>query len=243
MSTNEISIEFLTENAVMLLWPEQIDDAQHRQIRHIQAAANERLNKHLIDSVVGYNSLVIYYHFEAIAPEALYAELETIIQRVQQEAQSNSHSNDTANEPTIQIPVLYNEIAGWDLANVAKRSGLTTDDVIQLHSQTHYRAYALGFMPGFCYLASIEDDLVLPRKPTPRLSVPAGAVAIAGNQTAVYPSTSPGGWHIIGQTPLQMYSLTPQFSPTISVGDTVCFKPITEDEFIKLGGLVAQEQQ
>ena len=238
---NEASIEFISENAVLLLWPEVIDNAQHQQILKVRDAIGIALKSILIDCVVSYNSIIIYYHFQAITTESLYSKLDAIIQRTLDDMPSPNDLEEALPSTTIDIPVLYNEIAGWDLATVAKRSGLTVDDVVKVHSQSTYRAFALGFTPGFCYLASLDDALVLPRKPSPRLKVPTGAVAIAGNQTAVYPSESPGGWHIIGQTPLPMYSLTPLFSSTISVGDNVRFKPISEDEFEQLGGTIKQE--
>ena len=112
---------------------------------------------------------------------------------------------------------------------------MSIDNVIKQHSSQTYHGYALGFTPGFCYLASLPHALHLPRKSSPRLKVPQGAVAIAEQQSAIYPIESPGGWHIIGQTPLPMFaSKNGEFNATINVGQNVKFYAITQAEFIAL---------
>jgi len=243
VTISDISIEFITENAVLLLWPENIDEAQHHHILAIQQEINSRLGQKLIDSVASYNSLIIYYHFTSLSAEHLFFVLSEIISETPTSSSLILTANSNDKTSVVEIPVLYNEVAGWDLATVASATKLSCNDVVNIHSQSEYRAYALGFTPGFCYLASLDECLILPRMQTPRIRVPKGAVAIAGSQTAVYPNESPGGWHIIGQTPLPMYSLSEGFSPTISVGDTVKFRAIDEEEFQRLGGQVQQESR
>ncbi|MGB1263985.1 MAG: 5-oxoprolinase subunit B family protein, partial [Cognaticolwellia sp.] len=132
----------------------------------------------------------------------------------------------------IKVPVYYDLEQQWDLVDVAQRCAMSIDEVIKAHCATTYHGFALGFTPGFCYLASVPPALQLPRKSSPRLKVPQGAVAIAEQQTAIYPIESPGGWHIIGQTPLPMFSSNHgQFIPTIKVGQSVTFYPIGKAEF------------
>ncbi|WP_448548115.1 5-oxoprolinase subunit PxpB [Thalassotalea fusca] len=243
MTISDIAVEFITENAVLLCWPENIDEAQHHHILAVQREINNRLGQKLIDSVASYNSLIVYYHFASLTVEHLFFVLSEVISETSTSPQNDQAANNNAKASVVEIPVLYNEVAGWDLAKVASATKLSCNDVINIHSQSEYRAYALGFTPGFCYLASLDESLILPRRQKPRLRVPKGAVAIAGSQTAVYPNESPGGWHIIGQTPFSMYHLTACFSPTISVGDTVRFRAIDEDEFERLGGQVQQESR
>ncbi len=116
----------------------------------------------------------------------------------------------TAEEPAapshpgrlIHVPVRYGGAGGPDLAEVAARTGLAEDDVVRLHAGAEYRVFCVGFVPGFPYLGMLPEELALPRRPTPRLRVPAGSVAIAGRQTGIYPTDTPGGWHVIGRTDL-----------------------------------------
>jgi inhibitor of KinA len=107
--------------------------------------------------------------------------------------------------PVTHVPVRYGGADGPDLAEVAVRTGLSEDDVIRLHTGTEYRVFCVGFVPGFPYLGMLPEELALPRRSTPRLRVPAGSVAIAGRQTGIYPSDTPGGWHVIGRTDLSAW--------------------------------------
>jgi KipI family sensor histidine kinase inhibitor len=120
----------------------------------------------------------------------------------------------------IEIPVSYD---GPDLAEVAEQTGLTVDEVIDRHTRRTYRAYASGFQPGFAYLGDLDESLALPRRTPPRVRVPAGSVAIAGAQTAVYPLQTPGGWHLIGTTSLTMFDANRNPPALIRAGDTVRF--------------------
>lgn len=133
------------------------------------------------------------------------------------------------------IPVLYNDEVGLDLLEVAKYHGLSIEEVIHLHTAQAYRIYMLGFLPGFAYLGGLDAKLHTPRKNTPRLRIPAGSIAIGGEQTGYYPVDSPGGWQIIGQTPLVMFdSNRPEIK--LHAGDRMKFYAIDKLEFQKLKG-------
>lgn len=123
----------------------------------------------------------------------------------------------------IEIPVIYD---GPDIAEVAERTGLTVREVIERHSSRSYHAYMSGFVPGFAYLGDLDPALVLPRRSDPRVRVPAGSVAIAGEQTAVYPLDTPGGWHLIGRTSLVMFDAGRLEPALVRAGDTVRFVPV-----------------
>lgn len=135
---------------------------------------------------------------------------------------------------TIIIPVCYGENLGPDLDEVASLHGMSTSEVIKLHSTATYIVYMIGFVPGFAYLGGMDEQLATPRKEKPRKSVPAGAVGIAGQQTGVYPLETPGGWQIIGQTPLKLFDLNRRQPSLLKPGDTVIFKAIDVKEFNKL---------
>ncbi|AGA26881.1 5-oxoprolinase subunit B family protein [Singulisphaera acidiphila] len=128
----------------------------------------------------------------------------------------------------IRLPVLYD---GEDLPEVALQLGLTESDVVSLHSGIDYRVYAIGFLPGFPYAGYLPEALSgLPRRDEPRQKVPAGSVAIVGKQTAVYPHPSPGGWHLIGRTPLRIVDVDQAHFP-IRAGDRIRFDPINSQGF------------
>ena len=138
----------------------------------------------------------------------------------------------------IEVPVLYvgdiPENIGPDLEDVARFNKLSVDDVIQIHSSVTYLVYMLGFTPGFCYLGGMDSRIAMPRKETPRLKIPEGSVGIADRQTGIYPIESPGGWQLIGQTPLKLFNPNRKPEFLFEIGDTLRFKPISENEFLKL---------
>jgi KipI family sensor histidine kinase inhibitor len=130
--------------------------------------------------------------------------------------------------------VCYDREFAPDLADVALQTGLETSAVAELHSARTYRVFMLGFVPGFAYLGLLDPRLALPRRQTPRPAIDPGSVAIAGEQTAVYPSRTPGGWHIIGRTPLTMFSVDRERAALLQAGDRVRFTPIGPSEFARL---------
>ncbi len=132
---------------------------------------------------------------------------------------------------TVTIPVLYGGEAGPDLPALAERAGLSVEQAIALHASVEYRVYMLGFSPGFPYLGMVPDAIAAPRLPEPRINVPAGSVGIAGRQTGIYPQDSPGGWRVIGRTPLVLYDPARTEPFLLEPGDRVRFVPIDRREF------------
>jgi inhibitor of KinA len=134
----------------------------------------------------------------------------------------------------VEIPVCYGEEFGPDLKDVANMHGMRPEQVIQLHTSTTYLVYFLGFVPGFAYLGELPEALVTPRHATPRRKVPPGSVAIAGNQTGVYPCETPGGWRLLGRTPLAMFRPYRESLSFLSIGDRVEFKAVSREQFAAL---------
>ena len=134
-------------------------------------------------------------------------------------------------ERSIEIPVCYAPELGIDLDAVAAHHGLTTDEVVRLHTASAYRVRFLGFSPGFPYLSGLPPQLATPRLDTPRTHVPAGSVAIGGAQTGVYPLATPGGWRIIGRTPLRLFDADRSPAALLQMGDRVVFRSISRAEF------------
>jgi len=130
------------------------------------------------------------------------------------------------------IPVCYGGKYGPDLAIMAKRASMTGEMVVNLHSRAEYLVQAVGFMPGFAYLSGLPTKLHTPRLATPRTQVPAGSVGISGGQTGVYPCQSPGGWNLLGRTPVTLFAAGAAEPVLLRVGDTVKFKPISPKDFV-----------
>ncbi|WP_181902110.1 5-oxoprolinase subunit B family protein [Thalassotalea euphylliae] len=255
MSASDIQFDFISEDALLLLWPEQVCRHQHQGILCLQAQLENKLSHYITESLASFNSLLLSYRYQLLSAEQLRVLVEHVIQASCDQENSaqgaadnlvNSTVNNQA-QPTprvITIPAYYGEQAAWDLPYVMQATGLSQQAIIAKHSELDYYAYALGFTPGFAYLASIDSQLRLPRKSMPRKQMPAGAIAIAGEQTAIYPDASPGGWHIIGQCPIPLYQITDEgIESLINTGDTVRFQGISLAEFEQLGGVIALESE
>lgn len=134
----------------------------------------------------------------------------------------------------VKIPVCYDLSLAPDLGSLAASHHLSVAEVIQLHTAKTYRVYMIGFLPGFAYMGSVDDKIITPRKEKPRTKVPAGSVGIAGRQTGIYPLDSPGGWQLIGQTPVQMFTIAKEEPCYLQPGDEVQFYPVSINEFKKL---------
>ncbi len=134
----------------------------------------------------------------------------------------------------VEIPVCYGGEHGPDLADVCALHGMAAEEVVELHASVEYLVYFLGFVPGFAYLGELPEALVTPRLATPRRSVPAGSVGIAGNQTGVYPFATPGGWRVLGRTPVAMFRTDRDGLSLLSIGDRVRFTPISAERFAAL---------
>jgi len=134
----------------------------------------------------------------------------------------------------VEIPVCYEGGFAPDLPEVARHTGLSPSEVVRRHAAPEYRVHCVGFVPGFPYLGGLPKELATPRRATPRLIVPPGSVGIGGAQTGIYPASSPGGWNLIGRTPLKLFDAQIQPPALLSAGDRVRFRAITREEFEKL---------
>lgn len=207
------------------------DEPGHRSAARVQAAAaaaEQALGALLVDLVPSYASLLVLF-------DPLKASHVDVLQRLRAALAALDTGEAPAGE-LVTLPVYYAPEAGPDLVPLAEAAGLTTEEVIALHTAPDYRVYAIGFAPGFAYLGEVDERIATPRRATPRPRVPAGSVAIADRQTAVYPAESPGGWNLLGLCPVPLF--TPGIDPPmpVRVGDRVRFEPVSHADFIALGG-------
>ena len=221
-------VEIAGENALIIYFGEQTDPRISAQVQQAERLLRSQLGGDLIDMVASYASLLVIYDPLRTDHFAVRSAIRQVVDGLEE--------HDAQAGQVVALPVYYSEESGPDLADLAKRAGLSVEEVIQIHSSQEYRVYAIGFAPGFAYLGEVDPRIAAPRLSTPRLKVPRGAVAIADQQTAVYPAVSPGGWNLIGLCPTPMFN--PDADPTmpVQVGDRVTFRPIEREEFIALGG-------
>lgn len=213
----------------------EISPAINARIRRFGAALDAAPIEGMTEWVCGYAVVTVYYRPWMIRYEDLCTALR---QRLRQPGDSEAGSA----ERVIEIPVCYGGGFGPDLEEVAAWHGLTASQVIRRHSRPLYRVYFLGFLPGFAYLGGLTPSLETPRRSSPRPSVPAGAVGIAGSQTGVYPLETPGGWQIIGQTPLRLYDTLRETPALLSAGDRIKFIPIDADQYRELEKIEAEKE-
>lgn len=227
MST--IKIEPVNESALIIYFGTTHSAEVSDEVRNATLSITHYLAPHLLDIVPAYHSILVTFDAGMVSGKHLTEQLQILLQDQPPETTKihNKH---------ISIPVYYGNDVAWDIDTVGSECGLSVAEVIQLHSGRPYRVFAVGFSPGFGYLGETHEGLSLPRMSTPRLQVPAGSVAISERQTAVYPTSSPGGWHIIGRTPMSMLDWDKTPPARLSVGDEVTFEPISRSEYVALGG-------
>ena len=222
------------EAAMRLVFTEVPQPALTKALIEIENQARQHFGSTLTDCVIGYTTLTLFFSASTLERDRTEAWLKEQAEAIALVGNS-AYEHSTAD---VVLPVLYHPSVAPDLEWLAHDRGLGVSDVIALHSKATYFAYATGFAPGFCYLGTLPEALQTPRLDTPRATVPAGAVAIADAQTAVYPCESPGGWRLIGACPEPLFNLSNAPPSLLTVGATVRFEPISETDFRALGGVM-----
>lgn len=217
------------DRAILIQFKQEISEVTNRKVIALARSLEEIQIDGVEECVPAYASLMVYYNPLKLG----YYELVKILVEL-----DVGESDQIEGPPTVhEIPVLYGGEMGPDLHDVATFHGLSVQDVIRIHAGTIYRVYMIGFVPGFPYLGGLDSRLHTPRLETPRLKIPAGSVGIAGQQTGIYPLSTPGGWRIIGHSPIPLfrpYNL--EKSTLISAGDSIRFVPVTEEEYSQIKG-------
>lgn len=220
------------DRAISIDFGQVIDPTINRHIRQTIERIKELQLDGIIELVPTYCALLVEYDAMLYS----YSEICNIIEPTLEEGMTN-----TTNElvTVVEVPTVYGGEFGPDLSFVASHNHLSEDEVISIHSGTDYLVYMLGFIPGFTYLGGMDPRIATPRLSSPRTLIPAGSVGIAGAQTGTYPSDSPGGWQIIGRTPVTMYDMSKKQAALLSAGDYVRYVPIDEAEYNRIKTLGA----
>jgi len=225
----------LGDQALMVELGDSINEATHRRVQAAwRALAAEKLPG-VSETVPAYTSVTIFYDpWQVVQAGAPEAEIVGWLTAKVRERLKDPPKAAKAKPRSVELPVCYGGDFGPDLARVAAQAKLSPDEVIKRHSKATYLVYLIGFAPGFPYLGGLPKELATPRHAKPRMEVPAGSVGIAGEQTGIYPQVTPGGWNLIGMTPVRLFRPGDNPPVQLQAGDEVKFKPITLEEFAKL---------
>lgn len=223
MLYHKFQYRIMGDRSVLIELGDEISPQVNRRVREFYVVLLENPIEGLIEIVPAYRSFLIIY-------DPLKLDLVMIKNRLE-DLQKKIEGIEIPQPKTLEIPVVYGGEYGPDMEWVARYHNIRVEEVIQLHTGTTYQVYIIGFMPGFPYMGELPGSLATPRRETPRTVIPQGSVAIAQRQTGIYPVESPGGWQILGRTPLKLFN--PHHSPPtlLEMGDVVQFFSIGEEEF------------
>jgi len=223
LAVGEAWFRAASDQSLLVSFGQQITLENHRSVLKLLRLLQSKPIDEIRNLHPAYCSLLIKFDPLRLAHDELQTRLTPYLARL--------HREPLPKPQRIEIPVCYGGRFGPDLNDMAARLDMTPAQAIELHSSPIYIVYFLGFAPGFAYLGGLPEALAFPRLETPRSKVPQGSVGIGGNQTAVYPFATPGGWRLIGRTPVAMFRRDQPRMNLLQIGDHVRFRPISKEEF------------
>ncbi len=229
--TREVGLDIVRiaaagDAALLIAFEQAIDARVNARAIALAEKLRRRCGAAVRDAVVGYATLTVY--FDPLVVDGAWMEAEI------RDAAADLEDLQAGAGVEIDVPVCYGGEFGPDIAEVAAFGRCTEDEVVAVHVAAAYRVYMVGFVPGFAYLAAVDQRIAAPRRATPRSAVPAGSVAIAGGQTGIYPAVTPGGWNIIGRTPLKPYDPERPEPLLLHPGATVRFRSVSRAEYERM---------
>lgn len=207
------------ERSILIEWPAVIDEAILQDIIRFKDVINGFNIKSIVEIKTAYNSLLISY-------DSVCRNFEKEVSLLKNICESRNLGHDRVSKSWV-VPVCYDAVFGIDLEAISVKKKLSIEAIIKCHSEAVYTVFFIGFLPGFLYLGGLDESLHVPRKSTPRLQIEKGAVAIGGQQTGVYPNASPGGWNIIGNTPVEFFNPKLESPCFAKAGDKIIFKSVS----------------
>jgi len=228
-----LQINYLGDHALLVSIHSSVSEETMAYIRQITETCKTLKNKHpwIKDIIPAYQTITVVFditsYFQHQTDEPLFVFKKLLVTQLE----ALPLINNTNNNKIIQVPVCYALDFGIDLAHMAALKNTTIEEIIQIHSSEIYSVYCLGFMPGFAYMGNLPEKIQMARHPAPRAKVLAGSVGIAGPQTGVYPMDSPGGWQIIGRTPIKIFDPEPSKLALLQTGDRIQFYSIDRKTF------------
>lgn len=226
----DIRILTAGDSALLIEFGNEINPETNRRITALVQLMKEQHIEGIVDIIPAFCSLLINYDPRVLSYEELKERMEHLLKM-------EAKTEDTKKR-IFEIPVCYGGEYGPDIENIAEHAGLSVEEVIRIHSSKDYLIYMLGFLPGFTYLGGLDERIHTPRLASPRLKIRAGSVGIGGSQTGIYPLDSPGGWQLMGMTPVRTYDPGRKTPILVEAGDYIRFIPIGEEEFLRIQELV-----
>lgn len=226
----DIRILTAGDTALLIEFGKEINPETNRKITALVQLMREQHIEGIVDVIPAFCSLLINYDPRVLSYEELKERMEHLLKM--------ETKTEATRKRIFEIPVCYGGEYGPDIENIAEHAGLSADEVIKIHSSKDYLIYMLGFLPGFTYLGGLDERIHTPRLASPRLKIRAGSVGIGGSQTGIYPLDSPGGWQLMGMTPVRTYDPERQTPILVEAGDYIRFIPIDEEEFLRIQELV-----
>ena len=214
------------DSALLIEFEQRIAPEINGQITAFVHLLREQHIKGVTDLIPAFASLLINYDPRVIGYRDLKARVEELLKIEVKEEVTAAR--------IVEIPVCYGGKYGPDIAAIAENAGLSEQEVIDIHSSRDYRIYMLGFLPGFVYLGGLDERIHTPRLADPRIRIPAGSVGIAASQTGIYPLSSPGGWQLLGMTPVRTYDPDRETPILVEAGDYIRFVPVSEEKFLEI---------
>ena len=222
----KISILTAGDSSLLVQFGNEIRPEINRKITSTVQLMKEQHIEGVLDVIPAFCSLLINYDPRVVSYEDLKERISGLLKL---ETKAGAER-----KRIFEIPVCYGGKYGPDMEFIAKNAGLTEEEVIQIHSSRDYLIYMLGFLPGFCYLGGLDERIHTPRLATPRIKIEAGSVGIGGSQTGIYPMDSPGGWQLMGKTPVKTYDPDRKVPILVEAGDYIRFVPINEEEYMRV---------
>ncbi len=220
----EVKISPVGDQAVLCEFGTQISEEINDRVHALAAFLKKQNKKGIRELLPTYCSLLVYYDPQKIS----YQRVVKAIREFDMSAQENIQKKQ---KKILLVPCLYGGSYGPDLARMSEKLKLDEEEIVQIHQASDYKIYMLGFLPGFVYLGGLDERIHMPRLDVPRTKIPARSVGIGGNQTGVYPMDSPGGWQLIGSTPLDFYNPDREKPILCEAGEYIRFVSITEQEY------------
>lgn len=223
-------ISQISETAALVEFGREISEDINKKVRTFCTYLDDKPFYGMVEYVPAFTSVSVIYNPLDMKSESPYEVVKVILDNIIYKLDFSLEDE----EHIVEIPVCYGGEFGQDIEQVAKINNITVDEVIKIHSEGKYLVYMIGFAPGFPYLGGMSEKIAAPRRESPRTAIPAGSVGIAGMQTGVYPIETPGGWQLIGKTPLKLFDLKRNSKSLLKAGDIVKFYPISYEEYVQL---------
>jgi len=225
-----MKIQLASVDSLIIYFGDEISKETSLIVKQAYALIKQTNNKAFIEVIPSYHSLLVSYDVFTFDYDSIKSYLEDLLK--------NITINENEEKSIITVDVYYGAEVGLDLEYMSEKTKLSIDEIINLHTSKPYDIYAIGFLPGFAYMASVDDKIAMPRLENPRKKIPKGSVAIADNQTTIYPSDTPGGWNILGKTALELFDKKLDTLSPLSIKNQIQFNSISKEEFLSQGGVI-----